>query len=376
MGNEFLDYYGKYNISPVHQNIDDFNLHMTRRKKLYRQLGMPIKLFRDARVLEIGPGGGYNTLCFFQWGAKHIDLVEANKAGIDNMRENFALYGIDASLYDIFETKIENFSSENYDIIIAEGFLQYLSNSGEIVKKLKGMANESGIIVVTCADDFGDFVETMKRMIAHSFIKEVSEHNERVKILSHIFEPQLKSLQGVSRPVEDWVQDQFLNPALTNGVEWTIANAIEDFSPEFETLGCSPHMFSDWSWYKNIWYDMKTQYLAQYKMRRFSLFLAGMEERAVDPDIVAEIDLNVRRAKHSAREYEISYDNTLFLKASEDMESLCHLVQDIDPNLHSVFCQIRDAFRDINEAGICWNRYPDLFKAFGRGMQYVGFVRQ
>ncbi|MBQ8691940.1 MAG: hypothetical protein IJ520_02215, partial [Synergistaceae bacterium] len=89
MRNEYIEYYGENNISPVHQDISDFDIHMKRRKKLYRQLGIPVKLFRDAKILEVGPGGGYNTLCFFKWGAKHIDLVEPNIAGIEDMRENF-----------------------------------------------------------------------------------------------------------------------------------------------------------------------------------------------------------------------------------------------------------------------------------------------
>ena len=58
MNNLFVDFYGKHNISPVHQDIGDFDLHLLRRAKLYRQLGMPIILYKNAYILEIGPGGG------------------------------------------------------------------------------------------------------------------------------------------------------------------------------------------------------------------------------------------------------------------------------------------------------------------------------
>lgn len=58
MKNDFLEYYGRYNISPVKQDIQNIDIHFARRKKLYRQCGVPVLAFRDADVLEVGPGGG------------------------------------------------------------------------------------------------------------------------------------------------------------------------------------------------------------------------------------------------------------------------------------------------------------------------------
>lgn len=58
MSNIFLDYYGKNQISPVRQDINDMQIHYERRKKLYRQCGIPILAFKNAEMLEIGPGGG------------------------------------------------------------------------------------------------------------------------------------------------------------------------------------------------------------------------------------------------------------------------------------------------------------------------------
>ena len=67
--NDYLSYYGEHCISPVRQNIDELSLHYTRRRKLYRQLGMPCRIFENANVLEVGPGGGFNSLFFLNaWG--------------------------------------------------------------------------------------------------------------------------------------------------------------------------------------------------------------------------------------------------------------------------------------------------------------------
>lgn len=89
MKNNFLEYYGKHNISPVKQDISDIELHFAKREKLYRQLGIPNIAFRNSRILEIGPGGGYNTLAFFKWGENIIELVEPNKAGLEDLQKLF-----------------------------------------------------------------------------------------------------------------------------------------------------------------------------------------------------------------------------------------------------------------------------------------------
>ena len=57
MNNIFLDYYGEKQISPVKQDIENMGIHYERRKKLYRQCGIPVLAFKNAEMLEIGPGG-------------------------------------------------------------------------------------------------------------------------------------------------------------------------------------------------------------------------------------------------------------------------------------------------------------------------------
>lgn len=58
MENNYIEYYGKHDISPVKQDIKDIEVHYNRRKKLYRQCGIPAIAFRNAKILEVGPGGG------------------------------------------------------------------------------------------------------------------------------------------------------------------------------------------------------------------------------------------------------------------------------------------------------------------------------
>ena len=134
-GNDFLNFYGEHNISPVRQNIDDLSLHYERRRKLYRQCGIPYRTLENANILEVGPGSGYNSLFFLHIMKKgHLDLVEPNVCGVEDIKKLFYEHRIDESLYTLYNTTIEKFSEpRKYDVIIAEGFLQYLNNQDEVI---------------------------------------------------------------------------------------------------------------------------------------------------------------------------------------------------------------------------------------------------
>lgn len=66
--NDFIEYYGEHGISPVKQDLSNIKAHYAKREKLYRQLGVPSIAFEGKKILEIGPGSGYNTLAYFFWG--------------------------------------------------------------------------------------------------------------------------------------------------------------------------------------------------------------------------------------------------------------------------------------------------------------------
>jgi len=78
----------KTKISPVRQNIDDFSLHVKRRKGLYRQLGLLPSSFEGKKILEVGPGGGYNALVTATFKPEKYVLIEPNTTGFRELKEN------------------------------------------------------------------------------------------------------------------------------------------------------------------------------------------------------------------------------------------------------------------------------------------------
>ena len=55
MTNDYIDYYDKYKISPVRQDLSDFDKHVYIRTMLYQALGLPKTAFKGKNVLEVGP---------------------------------------------------------------------------------------------------------------------------------------------------------------------------------------------------------------------------------------------------------------------------------------------------------------------------------
>lgn len=151
MKNEFVEYYQKYNISPVSQDISDLQKHCQRRARLYRILGIAPRALFGAKILEAGAGSGYNALALLLNGAQ-MDIVEPNEAGRQAMCELFKEYKISEKSYKIFPKFIESFAlekigvntqsqtnfinyenlaqiseSSKYDFVLAEGFLPVFS---------------------------------------------------------------------------------------------------------------------------------------------------------------------------------------------------------------------------------------------------------
>ncbi len=379
MKNEQLEYYQKHNISPEHQDIADIDVHYARRKKLYRQCGIPEIAFRDAEILEVGPGGGYNTLAFFHWNCRHVDLVEANAQGIKDMQVLFETRGIEKSKYDMFECPIEQYKTDRrYDIIVAEGFLPDIYNQKEVLDKLKELVRGEGIIVITCVDKVDYFIEAMKRLVGRALTQNILNYEEKVTFLTDIFKPQLAKLRGVSKLPEDWVKDVILNPVVNNEMELSIAQAIRYFEEDFEILGASPQMFTDYSWSKDIWYDYKKDYLEQFDVKRLSLLMANMPEVILPGDCAGKLVRAFEDIRDAGAAYEKEPEICKINDILEIMNSIRQLVQEnFCDEFVKVFQEIEKVMTDIISGdSIKMENYPSFFAAFGRTQQYISFVKK
>lgn len=297
MKNDFVDFYSKNNISPVSQDIRDLNSHLLRRENLYQMLAIDKRLFKDRDVIEIGAGSGYNSICFCEWGA-NLDILEPNKKGADDIEANLYAYK-----YNLYREFVENFSSDKkYDFVIAEGFLPSIKNQKQVLKALLNLVKKDGILVSTCIDEFSHFYEDLRRITGFILVENIASFSDKVSILCEAFSSHLSSLKFVSRPIIDWVSDVILNPANDNNFLSVkgFLEMIDLLEPKENTklLAVNPCLVPNLSWYKNVNYSYKSEFINGFDANRHILLdssWGGIMARNNDKnDILGELLIKFR----------------------------------------------------------------------------------
>ena len=306
-----------------------------------------------------------------------MDLVEPNSQGVKEMGILFDKYSIPKEKYSIHSCLLEDFPlDKQFDIIIAEGFLDAMHNQEEIVSRLKKLVKKQGVVVITCADDACMFIEIIKRLIGVILTKDIHDYHKKKNFLVHFFEPQLKNLRGMSRPVGDWVEDQMLCESMINGCELSMEQAITLLGEGFYVLGASPRMFTDYSWYKDVWFDTENDYKRQFREKRLSLLMAGLPETCLTERQAERLVNDFARVRHLVAAYERQPQQSLLSELQLLLDKIAVHIDGFDDMFVCVFKEIRRAICDVMKGDIVMERYPHFFAAFGKTQQYIAFEKK
>jgi len=373
--NQYLKHYGEHNISPVHQDISNFAIHLARRERLYITLGIPAVCFEGKRLLEIGPGGGYNALAYFHWKA-NVDFVEPNKTARKELKQLCKKHK--TSDYRLFKEKFEDFKTdEKYDIIIAEGFIPLLSNRLEILNQIFSYLKPGGICAITCVDDTSFFFEYLRKIIALKLFHclKVDDFNEKVKLLTAAYGSHYKTLKYASRPVEDWIIDNLLNP-YSFGDLFSIGECIDAIAEGYEFMNSSPDLFTNYQWYKDYEYDHSADLKKQFAQKRHNLIMAGLDETVRPAPKNEELNNSIRAVRNVIEKNTAIHDDSFTAKIIEQLEKIIENISDIDARAANAVKEAIVLISDkkINCEKISGSRY--LSSAFGRGQQYVSIVKK
>lgn len=379
MRNGYLEFYEKYRISPVRQDISNYELHCLRRKNLYRQLGIPLLAFNGSEILEVGAGSGHNALPYFTHGnAKHVDIVEPNSTGFNDIRKLFEDYSIDSDKYSCINCLLEDYNTDKlYDIVIAEGFVQHLENAVHILELLEKFTHRDSIIIITCSDEIGFYVEKTKRLVAQYLVKDIENFEEKTKKLVELFSPQLSALSGggMSRLPEDWVKDQLLNPCVVCKHLLSLKEAINFYNDRFDVLGSSQNIFTDYSWYKDLKYDYKKSYMEQYDKKKVNfLFSSIQEENIISLEESEVLDAQICKVNALSRVIELENDWDLLKEFVSEVKILSEILN--NKNLENYNNEVVTILNNIKENEINFKEYPYFFNSFGKTQQYISFVKK
>ncbi len=208
----YIDYYGKHNISPVSQDISNLRKHFERRNALYRHCGIPSSFIEGRSVLEVGPGTGHNAIFTNSMKPQKYLLVDGNPKSIQETTKLLSSYFDDISNCEIIKCNFENFTSDlQFDIVLCEGTIPTQKDPIKFLRKLSKFVKPSGILLITCIDHVSILAETLRKVAAKLIIgDEMLDEDEKLNKLRPLFLRSLCTLEGMSRPVDDWIYSLLL----------------------------------------------------------------------------------------------------------------------------------------------------------------------
>jgi hypothetical protein len=307
-------------------------------------------------------------------------LVDGNPSSIQAMNALMSEYFEDLSNCEVVESDFESFSfDEKFDLVLAEGIIPTLKNPKGFLKAVAEYTQSGGVVLVTCMDHVSWLSEILRK-VAGRLLLDGTETSEQEKLekLRPFFTPQLASLAGMSRSVDDWIYDNILQPTL--GELLSIEDAIDSLFSEFDFHGSSPNFFVDPRWYKNIY---------------------GEQERINELAIES-----FRKNIHNLLDYRYTFD-PIDENTGKKIASLCQaifelviLIQNEGNHQHSIselnsriqelaslvseFSEnTAESLRDFShglEDFLKGKAFPATLEKFGswfgRGQQYVSFIRK
>lgn len=379
MKNVFVDHYKANKISPDGQTLDR-EKYCKIRTKLYQQLGVLSSSFKNKDILEIGAGNGNNPLVTLSYSPKSYTILEPNDTAQEMMKTLFKENNVDMNKIDIQSLFIEQYNEDKqFDIVIAEGFIPSLDTKYEILEKIDKVLKPGGILITTTADEISLFFDISRRLMANLLVKDKNiDFEEKIDIFVQAFGSHLNTLKGMGRPKADWAADILMGDAMYQ-TSLDPSDIIEFYKDKFFYYNYSPSIIVDDTWFREVSLDIqdfnknkKENYqkvshaLFHYKvfdgfrdskkniqLRKLCAEFISYTKQTQYEDYTPKLKNNILKVLKEIKE-NFKNENITILNALEDLIGIVK-----DDNF---------TIEDINSL--------EYFKsAFGRGQQYISFIK-
>lgn len=352
--------------------------HINKRSSLYRELGVLRNFIEQADILEVGPGGGYNSIVIGMYNPRSYTLIEPNPAGYNEMTALFEKYNLNTNSIFLVNELFENITLDmQFDLVICEGLLPGLENKSSVISKLKRSVKSGGVLIITTADEISSFLEIARRFIAHKLVNDVDDIHQKATILSSAFDSHLSSLGVSTRPIIDWVYDVLLNPASCNAEQYySMSSSLSDIGDEFYYLSSSPNLFTNPTWYKKLENNplaYNERYLHQFDSCKHSLIL--QEAQALHRPFYLNGELSTLCSRFGALSKQAEYGNVDFNSCAKEVISICEaIISNLkDERMENILCEFIYLAENTTMDNIRNTKY--FQSAFGKGQQYISFVK-
>ena len=189
---------------------------------------------RGARVLEVAPGTGQNSLFLARLAPESLTLVEPNPVAIRDIASVYATPGIAPVPPLVIEARFEEYEPDDlFDIVVCENWLGSSEHELRLLQRLGRTVADGGLLLVTSISPVGMLPNLLRRALAHKLTPPCESFADRTTILCRAFGPHLHTLEAMTRCVTDWVQDNMLNPAYF-GILLTVPMVLAELSSKFD----------------------------------------------------------------------------------------------------------------------------------------------
>jgi len=245
-----LAFYTRHGISPVHYASAGLGEHFQRRDALYRAVGLPPIAFKGARVLEVAPGSGQNSLYVACRHPAAYELVEPNPTGRRDIEAAYAALDAPHTAPTLRPVLFEDYDADApFDIVLCENWLGSLPNDLDLIRKLAGLVAPGGVLVVTAVPLAGFFPNVMRKLLALRLTEAGADFEATTERLLAAFSPHLSTIAGMTRGHRDWVHDCMINPHYLH-VALPFDTLLSAVGADMAVLASCPRFTTDWRWFK------------------------------------------------------------------------------------------------------------------------------
>lgn len=379
--NEYIDYYDKYKISPVRQDLSDFDRHVYIRSMLYQALGIPPVFFEGKNVLEVGPGGGYNAIVTSTFKPKYYQLIDANETGAKEIVELFAKHNIDMSNVHLKNCFIEEFQTDKkFNIAICENMLCCLKNNYEILSKIDLLLEKNGVLSISCSDEVSIFYDMTRRLLANILVQreKATDFNDKLDLFEEAFSSHLATLDGFYKILRDWCADNLMGKSLYNS-SLAVGDVLDFFGDRYHYYQMTPSLIVDEQWHKEIGTTPR-----EYNNRKKSLYESAWHN-IFHYKVTSEIRDSSKNI--SLRKYCREYFN--LIEESEEnytqisKNNILNVLNNIKSNMDGIDEQITLSLQEIidfltkDEVSVdsIKNNFNYFKSAFGKGQQFLSLIK-
>jgi 2-polyprenyl-3-methyl-5-hydroxy-6-metoxy-1,4-benzoquinol methylase len=375
------EYYSKENVSPVSQKIENIRAHRFRRQRLLFALGIPQIAFKNKDILEVGPGSGFNSIVVYESNPKTYTLIEANLFGLNEARNNLTKFkkrSISTKLKFINRSILKINPVKKYDLVLCEGVLSGIKNLKQFLKKLDCFVKPNGLLILSTVDEISYLADSIRRLLIQTDIKgETCNPYSLAKKYEPALKRHFRNLKGMSRPVQDWIVDNAVNPA-SNLPLYNLPEIIHTLNGKYDVLETWPKYIEDWRWYKNL-VGQRSNFNAvaksQYWAKCHNLLSHRHYLEARNAKTNKKLYYECKRFRVSLRKYEKQPSNENLHKISMTLGRVANKMPVLLSDEKSILVNLKRLLCKPNFDQQKFLKNPAFMRWFCRGQQYISLVR-